>query len=97
MQRNKYIHAPSDAVLVSSSKISGTKSSGTWEGVVENLKNKWSPIYVIGNSEGVKKLLADGAAKAVTALEDIFQTNLRTNTSDTADFEIKASELLNLL
>ena len=37
MLRNRYIHAPSDAVLVASSKISGSKSSGTWEGVVENL------------------------------------------------------------
>jgi hypothetical protein len=38
--------------------------------------------------------LADGAAKTVTALEDIFQTNLISNTLDTADFEIKASELI---
>ena len=39
-------------------KVSGSKSSGTWEGVIENLTHQWSPLYVIGKSEGVLRLLA---------------------------------------
>jgi DNA processing protein len=94
MQRNKYIHAPSDAVLVSSSKISGTKNSGTWEGVIENLKHKWAPLYVIGNSAGVKKLLSDGVAKPFSSFEDIFQFNPTTNSIDINNVEIKIAEII---
>ncbi|MDF0728909.1 DNA-processing protein DprA [Cytobacillus sp. S13-E01] len=72
MQRNKFIHAPSNAVLVASSKISGKKSSGTWEGVMENIKHQWSPLYVLGKSEGVEKLKAEGNAKEFSSFEDIF-------------------------
>lgn len=79
MQRNKFIHAPSDAVLVASSSISGKKASGTWEGVIENLKFQWSPLYVIGNSEGVNKLKNDGNAKLFTSFEDIFQVRAAGN------------------
>lgn len=88
MQRNKFIHAPSNAVLVSSSKISGTKSSGTWEGVQENIKMKWSPIYVIGKSEGVQKLLSDGDAVPFTTIEDLFKhkESLKTNNIDQFDY-----------
>lgn len=71
MQRNKFIHAPSDAVLVASSKISGNRKSGTWEGVLENLDAKWSPIYVIGNSEGIEKLKAEGNAKQFSTFSEI--------------------------
>ncbi|GAB3803690.1 DNA-processing protein DprA [Virgibacillus kimchii] len=73
MQRNKYIHAPSDAVLVASSKISEKRTSGTWEGVLDNLKFKWSPLYVIGSSEGVEKLKAEGNAKQFTSIEHIYK------------------------
>ncbi|MGD6844669.1 DNA-processing protein DprA [Bacillus infantis] len=72
MQRNKFIHAPSNAVLVASSKISGNKSSGTWEGVLENIKHQWSPLYVLGKSEGVEKLKAEGYAKEFLSFEDVF-------------------------
>ena len=75
MLRNKFIHAPSDAVIVTSSKISGKKASGTWEGVLENLKFKWSPIYVIGNSEGVERLKTEGNASPFSSLEEIFKEN----------------------
>jgi DNA processing protein len=94
MQRNKYIHAPSDAVLVSSSKVSGTKSSGTWEGVMENLKNKWSPIYVIGNSEGVKRLLADGVAKSFTSFADIFKISIQNDKTDKSNFNKMVTDLV---
>lgn len=72
MQRNKFIHAPSDAVLVASSKISGKKKSGTWEGVLDNIKFQWSPLYVIGNSEGVEQLKAHGNAEQFSSFETIF-------------------------
>ena len=43
MDRNKYIYALSKyAVVVSSDNNKG----GTWTGAVENLKNKWVPLFV---------------------------------------------------
>lgn len=72
MQRNKYIHATGDATLVASSKVSSAKKSGTWEGVLENIKAKWSPLYVLGASEGVEKLKEMRNATAFTSIEDIF-------------------------
>ncbi|WP_413378091.1 DNA-processing protein DprA [Alkalihalobacillus sp. 1P02AB] len=75
MQRNKFIHAPSNAVLVASSKISGAKSSGTWEGVQENIKNRWSPIFVLGKSEGVLRLLEEGHAKPFSSIKDFYINN----------------------
>lgn len=71
MQRNKFIHAPSDAVLVASSKISTKKKSGTWEGVAENIKYQWSPLYVIGNSEGVEQLKAYGNAEQFSSFDKV--------------------------
>ncbi|MCD8509740.1 MAG: DNA-protecting protein DprA [Bacillus sp. (in: Bacteria)] len=63
MQRNKYIHASGDHVVVTSSTISGSKKSGTWEGVVENYKAGWTPILAYGNSKGVQKMLETGMAQ----------------------------------
>lgn len=58
MQRNKYIYCLADAAIA---VHSGTKG-GTWEGVLENLKNDWVPIWIkhskdpeAGNDQLVKK------------------------------------------
>ncbi len=72
MQRNKFIHSTGDVTLVASSQISGKKKSGTWEGVAENIKEKWSPLYVIGQSEGAEKLKEIKVAQSFTSLERIF-------------------------
>lgn len=64
MQRNKYIHTAGQAVLVASSKISTKeKSSGTWQGVIDNIKAQWTPIFTLGESEGVKNLIENGHAQ----------------------------------
>lgn len=94
MQRNKFIHATSDAVLVASSQISGTKNSGTWEGVMENIKHEWSPLYVIGNSVGVEKLKMDGNAKEFTSFNQIYSSNKHKEAKIL--FENKAIELIKL-
>lgn len=94
MQRNKFIHATPDAVLVASSQISGTKSSGTWEGVLENIKMQWTPLFVSGDSEGVKRLKADGNAKQFTTFEDLYRPRNVENLS--TPFEIKAKELIRI-
>lgn len=96
MQRNKFIHAPSDAVLVSSSKISGTKLSGTWEGVLENIKLQWSPLYVIGNSEGVERLMAEGYAKPFPSFSDIYKKSVHAKQMDQDHFKVKITELIQL-
>lgn len=72
MQRNKFIHSTGDATLVGSSQISGAKKSGTWEGVKENLKEKWSPLYVIGTSIGVQELLNNKQAEQYSTINEIF-------------------------
>ncbi|MED0998341.1 DNA-processing protein DprA [Bacillus mobilis] len=96
MQRNKFIHASSDAVLVASSKISGTKSSGTWEGVLENLKLQWSPLYVIGNREGVVRLRAEGNAKIFSSFEGIYKLNMSEKKMDENSLKVKIAELIQL-
>lgn len=72
MQRNKYIHSTGDVTLVASAKISGTKKSGTWEGVLENLKFKWSSLYVIGSSEGVEKLKSENSSLEFNSVKEVF-------------------------
>lgn len=72
MQRNKFIHSTGDATLVASSKVSSAKKSGTWEGVTENLKFVWSPLYVIGNSEGVEMLKRETNAVEFSNIKDVF-------------------------
>ncbi|MGG0717001.1 DNA-processing protein DprA [Robertmurraya massiliosenegalensis] len=94
MQRNKFIHAPSDAVLVASSKVSGPKSSGTWEGVQENLKMQWSPIYVIGNSEGVSRLLSEGNAKPFSTFEELLKEKNTSKRIHADNFDSKAKEVI---
>lgn len=47
MGRNKFIYSVSDATIVIKSDIKG----GTWEGAKENLKNKWTPLWVVNNME----------------------------------------------
>ncbi|BBH22485.1 hypothetical protein Back11_38300 [Paenibacillus baekrokdamisoli] len=94
MQRNKFIHAPSDAVLVASSRISGEKSSGTWEGVKENLNLQWSPLYVIGNSEGIVKLKNDGKAKLFISLEDVYKVNTQGSSKILSKINQKIKDLV---
>ena len=43
MSRNKLIYALSDAALVVSAEA---QTGGTWHGAVENLKQKWTPLFV---------------------------------------------------
>lgn len=94
MQRNKYIHAPSDAVLVASSQISGAKSSGTWEGVIENIKSKWSPLYVIGNSEGVLRLVTESNAQRFSSIEEIYNSNIDIKKLDEDLLRLKMTEVI---
>lgn len=60
MARNKYIYCLSDAaIVIASSKEKG----GTWSGAVENLSNKWVPLWVkstADNKSGNKYLVAKG-------------------------------------
>ncbi|TCI73373.1 hypothetical protein EVJ22_02960 [Exiguobacterium sp. SH0S7] len=72
MQRNKFIHSTGDVTLVASSKLSGAKKSGTWEGVLENLKFKWSSLFVIGSSEGVVKLKIENSAVEFKSIKETF-------------------------
>jgi predicted Rossmann fold nucleotide-binding protein DprA/Smf involved in DNA uptake len=45
MGRNKFIYSMSDATIVIKSDTKG----GTWEGAKENIRHKWSPIWVVDN------------------------------------------------
>ncbi len=48
MERNRYIYAASDAVLVADSDVKG----GTWSGALENLKHRWAPAYARVSEQG---------------------------------------------
>lgn len=55
MARNKLIYSQSIATIIVKSDLKG----GTWEGAIENIKQKWVPIWVFNNTE------SDGNAKIV--------------------------------
>lgn len=59
MARNKYIYTLSNQALVIDSALG---SGGTWEGAVENLNQKWVPLYVheSANSPGNEALISKG-------------------------------------
>ncbi len=62
MARNKYIYCLSDAAIV----IASTKDKGgTWSGAVENLSNKWVPLWVKStndNKSGNHNLVVKGGS-----------------------------------
>lgn len=60
MGRNRYIYTLADQALVIDSDL---RSGGTWAGAVENLKNRWVPLYVRtpGDGAGNAALVVDGA------------------------------------
>lgn len=78
MQRNKYIYCLSDAAIAVHSGTSG----GTWNGVLENIKHSWVPMWVkptddpeAGNSALVQKgakWLPENLAE--TGLDHLLQT-----------------------
>jgi predicted Rossmann fold nucleotide-binding protein DprA/Smf involved in DNA uptake len=61
MARNKYIYCLSDAAVV----ISSTQGKGgTWNGAVEDLRNRWVPLWIKPNSDnksGNAELVRQGA------------------------------------
>lgn len=60
MGRNKYVYALADYALVVSSDA---ETGGTWNGAVENFKNKWCTLFVRDGEdipEGNRKLLRKG-------------------------------------
>lgn len=61
MSRNKIIYALGDWSLV---VTCASQSGGTWAGAVENLKSRWSPLFVRDGDEvpeGNRLLIEDGA------------------------------------
>jgi predicted Rossmann fold nucleotide-binding protein DprA/Smf involved in DNA uptake len=59
MERNRYLYAAGDVVIVADSDVKG----GTWSGAIENLKHRWAPAFVrIGHDvrEGNTALLREG-------------------------------------
>jgi predicted Rossmann fold nucleotide-binding protein DprA/Smf involved in DNA uptake len=61
MARNKYIYCLSDCAVAVHSGTSG----GTWNGAVENLKNRWVPLWVKRTADrqaGNGELVRQGAA-----------------------------------
>jgi len=47
MGRNKYIYCQSEAAIV----IQSEKKGGTWNGALENLRQKWVPLWVFPNND----------------------------------------------
>src|SRR5579864_3066319 len=61
MARNRYIYSLADAAVVVSSNLG---KGGTWTGAVENLKERWVPLWVKtipGSTSGNEELVRRGA------------------------------------
>jgi predicted Rossmann fold nucleotide-binding protein DprA/Smf involved in DNA uptake len=61
MARNKQIYALSDWSLAVSASL---EKGGTWNGAIENLKNKWAPLFVWMDEaapQGNRELVSKGA------------------------------------
>lgn len=79
MARNKYIYCLCDAAIV----VTSTQGKGgTWNGAVEDLKNRWTPLWVnqqqnskSGNG-GLVKLGARWLSKGEIDLKSLFATDL---------------------
>lgn len=74
MERNKYIYALSDFVVVVSSDYN---KGGTWAGAVENLKNNWVPMFVRKEDdvpEGNIQLLKNKGVHALS--EQVFSESM---------------------
>jgi predicted Rossmann fold nucleotide-binding protein DprA/Smf involved in DNA uptake len=70
MQRNKYIYCLSDTAIAVHSGTSG----GTWNGVLENLKHRWVPIWIKPTDDpeaGNATLVQKGASWLPKALTEI--------------------------
>ena len=75
MQRNKYIYCLSDTAIAVHSGTSG----GTWNGVLENIKHRWVPIWVKPTDDpeaGNATLVQKGASWLPKALTEIDFTQL---------------------
>ena len=70
--RNRLIHAMGRQVFVAQSDYG---SGGTWQGVMENLKHSWSPVYVCSGEQedpGTRGLLERGCdAVSMEALKNL--------------------------
>lgn len=77
MQRNKYIYCLSEAAIA---VHSGTKG-GTWEGVLENIKHAWVPVWVKPSDDqqaGNDMLVKKGALALPIEMDDFELASLVT-------------------
>lgn len=93
MTRNKFIHASGDYVVITSSQISGSKRSGTWEGVMENFKASWTPMFAIGESIGVQKMLNDSIAQEFRGIDNTQIESILINKSND-NLEVEISKIV---
>lgn len=102
MERNKYIYALSNNVIVVSSDYN---KGGTWTGAIENVNNKWVPMYVRhgdnvpnGNIELIKKGLKPLELAQINdsniSIREMFNSN---NWLTMADNSIKQMNLEDLI
>lgn len=85
MGRNRYIYTLADQALVIDSAL---RSGGTWAGAVENLKQKWVPLFVRtpGEAAGNAALVEDGGLPfnlpedSTDTLTELFATQVVENT-----------------
>jgi predicted Rossmann fold nucleotide-binding protein DprA/Smf involved in DNA uptake len=87
MGRNKYIYCLCDAAVV----ISSTQGKGgTWNGAVEDLKNRWTPLWVKSNQDknsgnaGLVRLGARWLPEGEVDLTSLFATDV-SNRQDQQD------------
>ena len=90
MQRNKYIYCLAEAAIA---VHSGTKG-GTWEGVQENLKQQWVPMYVLPSTDSEAGNAALVAKGAQGLNEELTKLNLNSLCAATVAIAEPATDLL---
>jgi predicted Rossmann fold nucleotide-binding protein DprA/Smf involved in DNA uptake len=92
MQRNKYIYCSSDLSIVVHSGLSG----GTWTGAIENIKNRWVPLFIKENCDqnaGNASLISMGGAPLACSIEQLNFMELTSEQDSPAKTETKCEEM----
>ncbi len=90
MSRNKFIYTSSKATIVVKTDYN---KGGTWAGAIENMRQKWSPVYCVENNryEGNRALISQGAI----AINTEWDFNIEKKDKVERIQEISIFELLN--
>lgn len=89
MGRNKYIYCMSDAAIV----VRTDSKGGTWTGAIENIKNRWVPLWVVESDDpksGNSKLIQQGGR--VLSANQLVKTSVKSLSVVAASEDMKVDK-----